>query len=208
MRAVMSCICLSLLRGREQVEGRILERGIAINQQTQLCSFTWISVTGIISCKQLRWPLEQTPSTQTEVFTLDYNSDIIPTLNKTFNHSSEISFGAFLDFTDALRFLHLLSIYNNLFTRQSMKPFIRFYLTLSNIDVLRICWKSWTRIKAWDHVRFSALDAVALHCPEWRDCCFSEEDEDEERSEPAVAAVSVCGPEETDPGHVWVGPPR
>lgn len=55
-----------------------------------------------------------------------------------------------------------------------------------------------------------SLDAVASHCPEWHDCCFSEEDEDEdedeERSEPAVAAVSVCGPEETDPGHVWVGP--
>jgi len=70
---------------------------IAINQQTQLCSFTWISVTGIISCIQLRWPPEQSPSTRTEVFTLDRTSDIIPTHNMTFNCSSEISFGAFWD---------------------------------------------------------------------------------------------------------------
>lgn len=89
----------------------------------------------------------------------------------TFNYSSEIPFGAFLDFTDALRFLHLLSIYNNLFTRQSMKPFIRSYLTLSNSDVFlnvwSICWKSWSLLKAWDNVGFSRCCSFALSWMTW-----------------------------------------
>lgn len=153
---------------------------IAINQQTHLCSFTWISITGIISYKQLCWPVEQTPSTGTEVFTLDCSSAIIPTHNLTFNYSSEILFGAFFDFTDALRFLHLLGIYpacsrsvsvNNLFTRRSMKPFIRFYLTHSSsevfINVWSICWKSWTLIKAWDNVRRSLCTQCRSFALSW-----------------------------------------
>lgn len=180
MRAVMSCISVLFVSVEGVGTGWGKDFGvwyIAINQQTHLCSFTWISITGIISYKQLRWPLEQTPSTGTEVFTLDYSSDIIPTHIMTFNYSSEILFGAFLDFTDALRFLHLLAIYhacsrsvsvNNLFTRRTMKPFIRFYLTHSSsevfINVWSICWKSWTLIKAWDNVRRSLCTPVLQLC--------------------------------------------